>query len=122
MEFLMPIDNLENALKHTGNLSEELKNWAYGFKMILNQFKEVLENQGIVPYDSIGKHFDPHLHEAMETIETDDFEEGIIIEEIVKGYKCNKKILRVARVKVSKKPSMQEKDTISKNNENIKGD
>ena len=107
-DMLGPIDNLENALGFTGGLSDELKNWAVGFKMILEQFKTALENQGIYSYDSKGKPFDPHLHEAIEMVETDDYEEGTILEELLKGYKQDKRIIRVAKVKVAKKVSPQE--------------
>lgn len=109
-DFLAPMDNLENALAFTDNLSDELKNWAVGFKMILDQFKSALENHGVFSYESVGKPFDPHLHEAVEMIETDDHEEGIIIEELLKGYKQDKRIIRVAKVKVAKKVSEESKE------------
>ncbi len=104
-EFLTPLDNFENALAFTENLSPELKNWALGFKMIANQFKEVLENHGIRTYESVGAQFDPHFHEGIENIETDDYEDGSIISEVVKGYKRGDRILRVAKVKVAKRIS-----------------
>lgn len=104
-EFITPLDSFESALAYTENLSPELKNWAQGFKMIANQFKEVLENHGIRPYESKGKPFDPHYHEGVETVETDEFEDGIVIAEVVKGYKRGDRILRVAKVKVAKRPS-----------------
>ena len=102
-EFLMPLDNLETALSYTDNMSDEMKNWAHGFKMIAGQFKEVLENHGVIPYDSVGKKFDPHFHEAVETEESNDVDEDTVIAEIQKGYRHDKRILRVARVKVAKR-------------------
>lgn len=102
-DFLTPLDSFENALSYTDNLSPELKNWAYGFKMIANQFKEVLESHGIRTYESLGQLFDPHLHEGIETIETEDANEGSIVAEVVKGYKRGDRILRVAKVKVAKR-------------------
>lgn len=102
-DFLTPLDSFENALAFTENLSPEMQSWALGFKMIANQFKEVLENHGIFSYDSVGKLFDPHIHEGVETIETDKVQEGIIVEEVVKGYKRGDRILRVAKVKVAKR-------------------
>jgi len=101
-EFLSPLDNLDNALSFTDNLSEELKNWAQGFKMISSQFKTVLENHGVIPFDSMGKQFDPHYHEALEVVETDEHENNTIVSEIEKGYLHGKRILRVAKVKVAK--------------------
>jgi molecular chaperone GrpE len=102
-EFLTPMDNLENALKHTGNMSEETRNWAFGFNMILNQFKEILSQNGINPFESKGEIFDPYLHEAVEVEEREDCVNGVILEEFVKGYKSNSRTIRPARVKVAKK-------------------
>lgn len=101
-EFLAPLDNLENALKFTDNLSDEMKNWAQGFKMIAQQFTQVLENHGIVPFESVGKIFDPHFHEAVETEVSDKHPNGTVLAEIQKGYRHGERILRVAKVKVSK--------------------
>src|SRR5579885_2984879 len=56
-EILGPMDNLENALGFTKQMSEETKNWAMGFQMILSQFKDVLNNHGIAPFSSEGTFF-----------------------------------------------------------------
>lgn len=101
-DILLPIDNLENALKFTDQMSEETRNWAMGFQMILTQFKEVLQEQGIVPFDSVGTAFNPHLHEAVEMEETDQFPPGTIMQEFMRGYKCGDRTVRPARVKVAK--------------------
>lgn len=102
-EFLSPLDNLENALGFTNQMSEETLLWSQGFQMILTQFRDVLSNHGISTYHSTGKKFDPHLHEAVEMEETNDAEEGTIIKELAKGYKLNNRIIRAARVVVAKK-------------------
>ena len=101
MDVLAPLDSFEGALAYTENLSPELKSWAQGFKMIANQFKEVLESHGIRSYDSIGHPFDAHLHEAVETVEGP--KDDIVVAEVVKGYKRGDRIIRVAKVKVSKR-------------------
>ena len=103
-DFLAPLDHFENALKFTEQMSEEIKHWGLGFQMILNQFKEVLSNNGIQQINSVGTKMDPHMHEVIETIETNEFPPGIILEESVKGYRMGDKIIRPARVKVSKAP------------------
>lgn len=118
-EFLSPLDNLENALSFANHTSEETKNWAMGFQMILSQFKDILTQHNIVPFHSEGAYFDPHLHEAIEMEETDQHEEGEILQEFVRGYKCGDRILRPARVKVAKKPKKEtqsEEDTQVKEN------
>lgn len=104
-DFLIPIDHLENALKFTEQMSDEVKTWGHGFQMILAQFKEALQNNGVTALTSLGKPFDPHVHEAVETVETNDYPPGTVIEESIRGYKMGDKIVRPARVKVAKAPS-----------------
>ncbi len=107
-EILAPIDSMENALKFTEQLSDELRNWAQGFQMILGQFKDVLSNHGVIPFHSEGMQFDPHLHYAIEIEETEEKPEGTIIQEFVKGYKSGDRTVRPARVKVAKPPEKKE--------------
>lgn len=104
LDFLNPIDHLENALRYTEEASPEVKHWATGFKMILTQFKEVLANNGVKPIESVGKEFDPHFHEAIEMVETEEHPPGTVVQESIKGYTMRGKTLRPARVKVSKAP------------------
>jgi molecular chaperone GrpE len=104
VEFLHPLDSFSKALSIAESMSSEVRNWALGFEMILAQFKQVLTEHGIVEYDSYGKSFDPHLHEAVDIIESADHAPGTVIEECVRGYKMGERILRVARVKVTKIP------------------
>jgi len=101
-DFLGPIDNLENALKYASQGSEETRNWAIGFQMILAQFLETLNNHGIVPFVSEGTTFDPYMHEAVETEETDDAPADTVLQEFVRGYKSKDQIIRPAKVKVAK--------------------
>lgn len=115
-EFLHPLDNLEHALKFADQMSDEVKNWATGFDMIATQFKQVLSDHGIEPFESKGNHFDPHLHEAVEMVETTEHPPGTIIEECVLGYKKGERTIRVARVKVAKAPE-KELEEQGENNE-----
>lgn len=103
-DMLGPIDNLENALRSADNLSVELKNWALGFTMILNQFKEVIESHGVTSFTSEGDLFNPELHYAIETEETADKPAGTILKEYVKGYRSKERTVRPSRVKVAKAP------------------
>lgn len=114
--FLHPIDHMENALKFTQQMSDEVKHWALGFQMILAQFKDVLAENGVTAFVSEGQPFDPHKHEAIETVVTKDFPPGTVLEESVKGYCMGDKVIRPARVKVAKAPEIKENNT----NEEIK--
>lgn len=104
VEFLHPLDSFEKALSFAESMSEEVKNWAVGFEMLLNQFKQILTNHGVEEYHSVGKPFDPHFHEAVEMVESKEYEPGVIVEEFVRGYKVGNRPIRVARVKVAKAP------------------
>ena len=101
-EFIPSMDHFENALRFAENSSPEVKNWATGFEMILSQFKEVLNNHGITSFHSEGTLFDPLLHEAMESQETEDSPDGMILKEFTKGYKSSSRTIRPAKVKVAK--------------------
>lgn len=102
VEFLHPLDSFEKALKFAESSSDEVRNWAVGFEMILTQFRQVLISHGVMEYESMGQHFDPHLHDAVEVVETSDFANGTIVGEFLRGYKMGDRIIRVARVKVAK--------------------
>lgn len=115
VDFLNPIDHMENALKFTQQMSDEVKHWAIGFQMILSQFKDVLSNNGVVPFESEGRPFDHHCHEAVESVVTADFPPSTVIEESLRGYKMGERVIRPARVKVSKAPAP---DTSKKENMN----
>ncbi|CAM0116982.1 nucleotide exchange factor GrpE [Rhabdochlamydiaceae symbiont of Dictyostelium giganteum] len=109
-DILVPIDQLENALGFASQMQGEVKNWAIGFEMILNQFKEVLTSHGITAFTSEGELFNPLKHEAVESEETDTAPEGTILKEFLKGYKSGDRIIRVARVKVAKKKKTEEEN------------
>lgn len=100
--FLPPIDHFEQALKFAESTNEEVKQWAIGFEMILQQFKNVLAEQGVTSFVSKGEPFDPHRHEAIEMEETDDHPPGTILEEFTRGYRMGDRVIRPARVKVAK--------------------
>ena len=117
-ELLEPIDNMENALKFTQQMSEETRNWAMGFQMILGQFQEVLSTNGITAFLSEGMVFDPTRHHAIETEETQELLDGTIMKEFVKGYASKERTVRPARVKVAVAPTRLEEAASSAENLN----
>lgn len=104
-DFLQPLDHFEKALQAAENSSQEVKHWAIGFEMILQQMKQALADHGVVGFDSMNQVFDPHLHEAIETEESSVVAPGTVIQEIVRGYKIGNRVIRPAKVKVSTAPS-----------------
>ena len=100
---LIPIfDNLERALEDPSNDTKSLKE---GLEMILKQFSAFLEKEKVEPIKAIGEKFDPMIHEALTSEESNDHEENTIISEFVKGYTINNRVLRPSQVVISKKPS-----------------
>ena len=103
VDFLRPLDQFETALNFAEQMSDEVKNWAIGFEMILKQFKDVFVSHGVTSYSAKeGINFDPHYHEAVELVETDEHEPGTVIKEILKGYSMGDRTIRPAHVKVAK--------------------
>jgi molecular chaperone GrpE len=120
VDFLNPIDHLENALQFTQQASDDVKHWAIGFQMILNQFKEVLSNNGAMPFESEGAHFDPLKHEAIEMVQTNEYSPGTIVAETLRGYKMNNRTIRPAKVKVAKAiPSKKEEGSNEDKDKNM---
>lgn len=109
-DFLSPIDHMENALKFTEQASSDVQNWATGFKMILSQFKDVLASNNVKSFESVGRPFDPHIHDAIEMKESTEHPPGTVIEETMKGYLIGDKTLRPARVVVSRAPEESPKE------------
>lgn len=72
-----------------------------GMEMIRKKLWKVISCEGLCPIESIGKPFDPNVHEAIQKIETCDYPEGMIVEEIKKGYLLNGKVFRPCLVKVA---------------------
>ena len=103
---LLPVlDNLRRALDTEASLqageSEEFRHFLHGVELISKQLNGVLENLGVRPVASVGQPFDPHIHEAVATEQTEDYEPDTVMQEIVRGYRLGEKLLRPAIVKVA---------------------
>lgn len=105
---LLPVvDNLRRALDAESSLqageSEEFRHFLNGVELISRQLNSVLEDLGVEPVASVGQPFDPHIHEAVATEQTSDYEPDTVTQEIVRGYRLGEKLLRPAIVKVATK-------------------
>ncbi len=101
LDILPVADNFERALeqaKTAANAAAVVE----GVEMIFKQFIATLEKFNIKPFDSIGQTFDPEKHEAMAHQENEEYAENTVIAEFQKGYFLNDKLLRPARVVVSR--------------------
>ncbi|WP_273333931.1 nucleotide exchange factor GrpE [Dictyoglomus turgidum] len=108
-EIVEIMDNFQLALesiKHTRKKDAIIE----GIQMIYKQFENLLEKEGVVKMETIGKNFDPNLHEAVGIEEVSDGEDNVILKEISPGYLFKNRLLRPARVIVSKKIQKKEVD------------
>jgi molecular chaperone GrpE len=97
---LLPIlDNLRRALDHAPEGAD--RNWFDGLRMVVRQFDDTLQAQGVSPIPAVGEKFDPSKHEAIAREETDEHEEGTIVEEMQPGYRLHERVLRPTLVKVA---------------------
>jgi molecular chaperone GrpE len=104
LELLTVIDHLSLAIKHANEAggSEGLQQ---GVEMVHKQFRDVLEKFGIAPFKAQGEPFDPAMHDAMMQVETADVPENTVVRVFQDGYRYHEKVLRHAKVGVSKKPA-----------------
>ena len=99
---ILPIlDDFERALK------VECADAGYtkGVQLIYNRLFEALKKMGMEPMDTVGKAFDPNLHQAVERVETEEAEDQTVLGEFQKGYNYKGKLLRPAMVRVAVRPS-----------------
>ncbi len=103
---LLPVvDNLKRALEAEASVkaseSDEFRHFLSGVDLISKQLNGVLDALGVKPIAAVGEKFDPHIHEAVVTEATDDFEPDTVMQEIVSGYRLGEKLIRPALVKVA---------------------
>ena len=97
---LLPIlDNLRRAMDHAPEGID--RNWFDGLKIVVRQFEDTLRAQGISTIPAVGEKFDPSKHEAIASEETDEHEEGTVVEEMQPGYRLHERVLRPTLVKVA---------------------
>jgi len=105
---LLPVlDNLDRAIEVSRNGAENdeaLKSFHQGIQLIDQQIHNVLENEGLKPFSSKGEEFDPARHDAVLSVETAEHEPNKVLDEVEKGFVFKGKVLRHARVTVSKRP------------------
>lgn len=105
-EKLLPVsDNLKRALDAESSVeaaeSDEFRHFLSGVDLIWKQLAGVLDAFGVKPIAAVGEQFNPHVHEAVVTEATDEYEPDTVIQEIRSGYKVGDKLIRPALVKVS---------------------
>ncbi|SFE99887.1 molecular chaperone GrpE [Paenibacillus catalpae] len=99
-QLLPVVDNFERAVT-AATANQDFDALAKGVDMIFRQLEQTLQQEGLKAMEAVGEPFNPEFHQAIMTVESEEHEEGIIVEEVQKGYILKDRVLRPAMVKVS---------------------
>lgn len=100
IEKILPVvDNFERGLQSIGE-EEKGSAFADGMQMIYKQLMTELENLGVMPIEAVGTEFDPELHNAVMQVASEEYESGIVAQELQKGYKYRETVVRHSMVAV----------------------
>jgi molecular chaperone GrpE len=103
---LLPIvDDFERALKVEATDLEHAKEYSKGMELIYQRLFESLKKLGLEPVESAGLAFNPHVHHAVEMVETRETADNTVIDEYQRGYNFKGRLLRPAMVRVAVEPS-----------------
>lgn len=112
VEALIPIiDGFEHAL--AAHREAEYANYRKGFELIYKQMLDNLAKLGVERIDPTGQQFDPHMHQAMDRLETDEHEDGSIVQVYQPGYVYHGRVLRPAMVRVAVNATPASKRTVN---------
>jgi molecular chaperone GrpE len=115
IEPILPVlDGFERALAaHSDPAYEDYRK---GFEIIYRQLLEALRRFGLERIETVGKPFDPHVHQAVERVESNDYADGTVVEDLRHGYKLRDRVLRPALVRVAFRPAPEPADADSRVN------
>ncbi|MBS3149814.1 nucleotide exchange factor GrpE [Candidatus Woesearchaeota archaeon] len=105
-KLLVIIDDFDNTITHLLKNAKEDTN-IQGVKLLYDKFRKLLYDEGLIPIKTLNEKFDPYKHEVIKK-ESSDKEEGIVLEEIQKGYMFQDRVLRTSKVKISSGPEVKE--------------
>ena len=104
VKLLPVVDELEYAVA-VGRSQKEKKGFLDGIEMVLKKIYEILRSEGVSKIEAIGKSFDPSRHEAVEKVLKEKFKDGVVVDEIRKGYMFKERTIRPSLVKVAFTPN-----------------
>jgi molecular chaperone GrpE len=114
---LLPVfDNLERATAHGQSTAQSndpatIKGLIDGIALVMKQFRDALGRLGIERVESVGHPFDPSIHEAIQHLETEQFQPGCVAAEVQPGYRAAERLIRPALVVVAKAPTKSDEVT-----------
>ena len=109
LEFLPELDNFDRALK-LADSTKDIKKFVEGIKLIEEQLFKVLRKYGVEPIETVGKAFDPNLHEAVMEEENNEMPHHTIIDEFQRGFLLKERVIRPSKVKVSKRTIEEDRE------------
>ena len=98
LALLEVLDGFDRAFQQT---SEAPSSLSEGVQILHRKLLGLLEAQGVTPFESVGQTFSPELHEAIGSVQSDQDESGIVVDEVQRGYRWGDEVLRPARVRVA---------------------
>ena len=102
LKVLEAVDNLERGVAASVE-TKDFDSLVKGVEMTLSQMHGIMNTEGVEPIESVGKEYDPHLHQAVMTENCENIDNDHIIMELQKGYKMKERVIRPSMVKVCKK-------------------
>lgn len=111
LKLLIIVDQFRSALEQLKQHQQVPEEFTKGVEMIFNNFHKVIEEEGVREIVCKGKALDPYKHEVMLQINTDEYPENTIVDELQKGYMFNDKVLRYAKVSISKPKNNKQNNT-----------
>jgi len=107
---LSPLDDLDRALEAVPAEHRDSP-WVEGVRLIDHKLRGILDEFHVTPIEAVGKPFDPHYHSALLQEESDTYPEGVVMEELQRGYTLGDDVMRPSVVKVSKGPGPSRDDS-----------
>jgi len=102
VQFLNILDDLERSVEAAKAQHQDYAAFLKGIELVMAHVYEMLKKNDVKPMESLGKKFDPHCHEPLMQVESNEHEDGAVVEEFQKGYYLGDRVVRVAKVKVAK--------------------
>jgi len=98
LSLLEMMDGFDRALQHLGDSPSSVSE---GLQLLHRKLLGLLEAEGVTPLQSLGEPFNPELHDAIGSVQSEEFEKGTVADEVQRGYRWGDDVLRHARVRVA---------------------
>lgn len=104
VDFLNILDDLERAVNAAATKHEDYEAFLKGVEIVMGRILDLLKRNEVKPIEAAGKKFDPHCHEILLQVPAEGQEEGLVLEELQRGYYLGDRVIRTAKVKVAINP------------------